>query len=590
MGVDVDYRNIDTLVVEIVDQAQPILLTRQNNFSGLKLIVKNNAKKHYLFEMAENTWDTISLNPDHIETGDFSTVQKISHGVHLLQLQDDFPWVGKREGYSYGATRKDIILVVDGVAQNCPISSYSTDSTMLNALYCTTDDELKTVSNITIIRDSSSTEKTFCFRFDGVNNLKINKITIITPNPKNMYADESVVFTNSVNILAEDITINGTYSRKSNYGYGIMMNNVWNSAFVRLKATADWGIFGTNNLSNTTLRNCDINRFDVHCYGRDAYIYNTKFSKLYNQFSSMYGTLLFENCRFTEFIPVLIETSYNAYTGFDVIFKNCTFEASPLRNYLISVGKIDNQVNPRPELSAKCWPNVQIQNMVVKVDKKVSKVVLFFPKGTAADKLELDYINKIDINGLRMVYSDTSNFADFVISNTPVKTKKTLRYSIKKLELIPSVSYMMRQNTRKYHYPGSLILDLGKSKKDMVTISDSRLNYNVNKNCDYNITYNNCQLGMVRNNPKSNGAKRYYNSCTLYLNNADDAKYYIDNHAVYDKCTFIPCNPKMYVWFYGKDNDVTMKNCTAKKVGSLLYKGRLDNSNLRKYTLKGAAK
>lgn len=590
LGVNVDYRDIDTLLIEIPNNSFPIPLTQRNDFQNLTLIVTNNSNKQFLFELVHSVWDTVTVDKKMVESRDFSAVSEIAEGDYLVQLQDLKPWIENRDGYSYGANRKDILVIRDGFAQNRPIASYSTDSTKLIALYCPTNANLKTVSNLTIIRDTSSSQKTYCFNFEGVNNLKISNLKIITSNPKNFYADEAISISNSVNILVEDVVIDGTYSQISKYGYGILMDNVWNSAFVRLRASADWGIFGTNNLSNTTLRNCEINRFDIHCYGRDVFIYNTKFSKLYNQFSSVFGTVLFENCRFKNFIPVLIETSYNAYTGFDLKFNNCTFEATPLRNYLVSIGKLDSKPNPRPELASKSWPNVQIQNMTVKVDNKISKVFLFYPKGTVSDNLAVDYINSLSINGLRFVYSDTAHLADFVIVNNPIKSKKAISYNINNLELIPNTQMMQKQAQKKYSYPGSLTINLSRKNTDPINISKSRLNYSVYTNSQYNIHFTDCQIGMVRNNSKTNGTKRHYNRCTLYLNNADDLRYYIDNQATYDNCTFIPCNPKMLVAFHGNKNDVSIKNCRTTKSGPLLYKGKFNNSDLKKFVLIGAAK
>ena len=48
-GMDVSYAGIDTLVIEVTANSNPIPLTRHNNFSGITLLVKNNAKTHYLF-------------------------------------------------------------------------------------------------------------------------------------------------------------------------------------------------------------------------------------------------------------------------------------------------------------------------------------------------------------------------------------------------------------------------------------------------------------------------------------------------------------------------------------------------------------
>ena len=588
MGADVSYQGIGTLVIEVTEHSLPIPLTHHNDFAGLQLIVKNTAKAQYLFSMADTLWQSIELTPSAVDSGNFSAIPLLSEGTCMLLLEDSIPWVGNRAGYKYGAIRKDILLLRDGRAQNKPISAYATDSTRMFAYALVTDNSLKTITDLTITRDTTSTAKTYCFDIQGINNLKISKLRINTPDTKNLYADAAINIENCTNILVEDVTIEGTYSRTNKYGYGIQMNNVWNSLFLRLTAHANWGIFGTNNLSNTTLKNCDLNRFDIHCYGRDVFVYNCKFNKLYNQLSSVFGTVRFEECRFTEFVPVLLEPSYNAYTPFDLIFKNCVLDAMPSRNFLVSAGQLDNTVNSRPELTKKCWPNIDIQNLIVNVPDNVSKIILFNAKKTAP--VAINYISEIKIDGLHFHYTDTTHLADFVISNIPVNTVQSINYKIQKAYLIPSESRMKVQATTKNIYPGSMAFNLRRDKNDVVSIKQSRLNYNVKENSQYNINYTSCDIGMIRYNSTSNGTKRNYDRCNLYLNNGDDARYYIDNNATYYKCMFIPCSDKMFISFYGANNDVIIKNCKTKRNGKLFYQGHDDNIELKGYVVKGNEK
>ena len=589
-GAEVTYRGVAALTIEVTPNAKPIPLARRNDFGGLLLTVKNNAKHHYLFSMADSIWNTIDIGPDTVDDGDFDPREEFSEGTCLIVLEDLHPWVNNRMGYSYGAMRKDILLVRENRAVNNPISPYSTDSTDICIKYHPTDEALKTIANLTITRDTTATFKTYCFDIEGINNLKISNVNIYTPDTKNMYADAAINIRNCTNITLEDIHIDGTYSRTNLYGYGIQMNNVWNSTFVRLSARANWGIFGTNNISRATFRDCTLNRFDIHCYGRDIFFYNCTFGKLYNQFSSLFGTLLFDGCRFTDFVPVLIETSYNAYTGFDLTFKDCIFDALPRRNFLVSIGKVDNQRNSRPELAEKCWPNVTIKNMTVNVANKVSKVVLFEPKTPISSNVSVDHISSIRIDGLKFHYADTAHLADWVICSKKVKSSRTIDYHLNKVTLIPSSKRMKRQAEKKYFYPGCVVFNLRHSNSDHVNIADSRLNYNVNENSSYNIKFPDCEVGMIRYNSNSNGTKRNYFRCTLYLNNADDARYYIDNQAIYQESTFVPCDNRMLISFYGSNNNVHIRNCKTTRKGKLFYHGSADNPELKDYKVKGTAK
>ena len=339
-----------------------------------------------------------------MDTGDFSGALPFQESTYLVLLEDRHPWVNLREGHKYGAMRKDILLVQNGKSLNHPISPYSTDSTLLSAHYQLTDEELKTIANLTIMRDSSSTAKTYCFKIEGVNNLKISDVNIYTPDPKNLYSDAAITIRNSTNVTFENVLIEGTYSRKNLYGYGILMDNVWNSTFLRLRARGNWGIFGTNNLNRTTLRDCDLNRFDIHCYGRDVLLERCTLRQRQTQFSSMYGTVTFDSCRFIDCIPVRIRSSYNAYTPFDIVMRDCIFEVTPRYHSLVNVMLLDTATNSRPELAAKCWPNLRVTNMTVVAPATVGTLNLYYPSGATRElKKPVDYLDNVVVEGLKVV-------------------------------------------------------------------------------------------------------------------------------------------------------------------------------------------
>lgn len=589
LGVGVDYSGIETLSIEIPKTAKPIPLTDQTDFAGLDLHVVNRNKTLFLFELKQSL-DTITIGKSLLGGKDFSSIEALAEGTHLLILQDEHPWVAKREGHSYSAIRKDVLLVCDGKAQNSPVTSYLTDSTKPKCFFCPATDTLKYVKNITFIRDSASTYKTKFLKLSGQNNVLVENVSIHTP-PSTLTGDEAIAIEDCANITLQDVTIKGTYSRTDYYGYGIEMNNVLYSKFIRLNGQANWGIFGTNNLNEVQLMDCNINRFDVHCYCRNVTITNCKFTKLYNQFSSVYGNLVFDGCRFKNFVPVLFEPSYNSYTGFDLVFKDCVFDVTTSRNFFISAGYLDDKKNTRPELAKKCWPNVSMTNVIVNVPDNVYKVILFNVKGTVSKKYSVGNISKVRIDGLKFNYSGSGHAANFILSNADVSLSKSFACTINDMDILPYNDDKIVQGTTKYSYPASVTFNMHHDlTKDVVKISNSRLNYNVNINAQYNINYTKCTIGMVRYTPLVNSTRRNYSDCKIYLNCCDDRRYYIDNHASYNNCLFIPCNHYMVVDFYGSNNNVTLTNCRSSRVTPLIFKGRLDNSDLKNYSLVGRRK
>ena len=216
LGADVSYQGIGTLVIEVTESSLPIPLTRHNDFAGVHLIVKNQHKAQYLFSMADTLWQSVELSPAAVDSGNFSSIPSLAEGTCMLLLEDLQPWVNNRSGYKYGAMRKDLLLLYNGQAQNKPVSAYATDSTILKASVHPTDNTLKTITDLTITRDTSATTKTFCFYIHGINNLKISKLRINTPDTKNLYADAAINIENCTNIALEDVTIqNGTLDKEA---------------------------------------------------------------------------------------------------------------------------------------------------------------------------------------------------------------------------------------------------------------------------------------------------------------------------------------------------------------------------------------
>lgn len=587
-GVDVDYDGVEPLTIEIPHNAKRIPLTRHTDFQGLVLTVKNLTKLDYLFEYTQS-FDSIEVDKEMIDKGNFSSIPQLANGLHLLVIKDDKPWVANRTGYSYGATRRDILLVNNGKAVNSTISPYNNNASKPSCVFCAVGEDTLLIKNLTLKRHPESTNRLKCFYIAYQNNVHIQNINIQTPKNK-LYGDAAITVENCTNLLCEDVIIKGTYSQPDHYGYGISLNNVWNSRFLHLKGSADWGIFGNNNVNTALLDECDVNRFDIHCYGRDITMSHCKFTKLYNQFSSVFGTVSFNNCRFSNFVPVLFEPSYNAYTGFDLVFKDCVFDVSSAHNYLVQAGRLDDSPNSREELSAKCLPNVTIQNMTVNVPENVSKVMIFNPK-SANTKVSMGHIEKIKINGMRFNYSGSGHSACLYLSSQELQLKKSLNCDIKQLDLLPMSDSKIAQAQKKYYYPSSLYINMSRHKaSDVIRISDSRMNYNVNANEHYSISFTHCTLGLVRNTSVANGSKRQYKDCNLYMNCSDEKYYYIDNHATYENCLFIPCNQIMQVDFVGEQNDVTIKNCKVKNRPYFMRGGSKNNAEFNRFSLKGARK
>ena len=422
----VTYKGIRQLNIEIPDNAWSIPLPREVDFHGVKLIVKNTKKAVYLFSLIQEAID-IKIDKNKLDEQYFSDFKELAKGYSILVVEDRNPWVKNRKGYDYGAVRKDIILIYNGQKQNNCVFPYSNSYSGPVVSYCNVDEHKKEYKNLCFERTADSEYITKLIFVKNQYNVILKNIKISTPKSE-LYGDMAIAIYNTAKVLLEDVIINGTYSARNKYGYGIALNNVWNSKFVRLKSTCEWGVFGNYNVNYAVLKDCDINRFDIHCYGKDVYCKKTVFRDWYNQFSSFYGELVFKKCRFVDFVPVLFEPSFYAYTPFDLIIKDCEIKAKRNFPYLINAGNPEDKLDVvREELKTVSWPNVTINRLKVNLPFGIADWGLFGVSGNTIPDIE--YMSSISIKGLEI--NGYTNEPYIHLSNKEIRTKENLKVDIK---------------------------------------------------------------------------------------------------------------------------------------------------------------
>lgn len=561
-NLSVNYSGISHIDIAVPSNAPSIPLGKGCDFMGVTINVLNNVHPHTLFVINAPLFP-IKINARALEEQEYKSINQLKRKKNILIIKDQNPWGDMRQGFSYYPERADIIYIKRGYGKNTPIRSYDNFYSNPVYYYCPVDRKEKCIKNITINRDAESTCLLFCFKVENQNNISLSNITINTPENK-LYGDQAISILNCTNVVCEGININGTYSQFDKYGYGIYMNNVWNSKFLKVHAKANWGIFGTNNISDILLEDCDINRFDIHSYGRNVICSRCTFRDLYNQYSSVYGVIKYDECRFINSIPVMTEYSYNSYVGYELILDNCIFEITSEKNSIVNTGRLHDVANTRPELQDKSLPNVSIKNLLVIVPPRVNQFNLFqFPNSSSQDP-EINYISRINISGMEFRYEDESVATpSFYLISSPIQTKNNININISDMNILPDSSRIPKVSS-KYFYPYSVIVNFNKlcPHKSSLTFSNSRLNYNTLANNIYDICYNKCFIGLVRYNSNIQG-RRIYKECNILLNCVDDEMYYIDNNADYLSCTFYLANPNFKISFTGVNNNVHFYDCVS---------------------------
>ena len=427
LGVGVSYDGVKTIDLTIPAKAKPIPLTHYTDFAGVTIRVDNNQKGLYLFTLSADL-KPVNVSGEEIDSKDFRNNPTLYSGRKLLVITDKTPWVEKRKGHDYGAMRKDIMLVNNGRGSNEPIQSYYTNTTVPECYYCDVSGVPKIVfKNVKFERTSSSTQKTSLVKIENQYGVELANVTINTPEGTGLYGDRAIYIVNCADVEFSDITINGTYSLPGTYGYGISLDNVYDFRVDNLYARANWGMFGNNNVNKAYLKNCDFNRFDTHCYGRDVKFEKCNFVDLYNQFSAVYGKISFKDCTFTDFRPILIESSYNSYTAFDVSFEDCIFNFDDSHSSLIDFSGFDKEVNSRPELQAKCLPNVTIRNCHVSLSDGLKKWYVYNTKKIRGFNGKFDYISKVVTEGSDELYSQMELYSHKIKTTNKVEVSNNIK-------------------------------------------------------------------------------------------------------------------------------------------------------------------
>ncbi|MCQ2299135.1 MAG: hypothetical protein MJZ81_03315 [Bacteroidales bacterium] len=476
-GVDVDYSALANTTIELtLPSPAPLFipLTRHNDFYNVLFYVLDTVSDRYLFRIGDDNYTEINVDPALVDAGDFRSVPELATGEHLLSMNDANPWVAERLGFGEPAWRMDVLYIVDGKAQNTVVSSYQTEATKMRCYEIPVDSEAKEIKNLHLRRHHLSTHKLCLFSCYFQNNVNISNISVFTPQSKpfkhvnntadlvarcqstqepklqnlssktkyKLLSDAAIYIQTSTNIHCKDIYVDGTYSIPGRNGYAISCNNTWNATFRHVVADGNWGVWGNNNMSNTTLEDCDVNRFDIHCYGKDVTARRCTFRKKQIQFSSLFGTLQFDSCQFLDCIPVSIRGSYNAFTPFDIVVNNCYLQATRTHHQLVDFGIRETKRNSRPELHDRLLPSIEIVSLTVDLPDNVRYFDIIQPSGkTKMSKDAFDNDRKIEIKGLYFMKSKKD--VNVRLTSVPLKSDT-------KKEVIPIRSWQLDAEGKYY--------------------------------------------------------------------------------------------------------------------------------------------
>lgn len=404
-GWKVSYKGISEIELNIPSDARTIALGSRTDFYGVTITVRNTKKKDfYLFELSQQS-QPVEVTKEMIDNCSFRSVDKLSSGRKLLIIEDRNPWVDNRSGRNYGVTRRDVLLLRGGRALNKTISPYNNRHSIPLCKYVEVSDKKKIIKSLIFQRSKDSFEKTFLLKVSCQNNVLLDGIRIRTPEPVTMTGDVAIKIENCSKVFFSNIRIEGTYSTTNSFGYGIALDNVWDSYFDNIESSSAWGVFGNNNVNTVHMNNSKINRFDAHCYARDFTFSDCEFSLVGLNQSSFMGDLVFNHCTFNRAIVCDSRYDYNAYSPFTITISNCTIFPDKRHASLVRLGEVPMISNSRLELQQKYSPTIVLKDTKVVLDEQTPSLYLFQLGFNSGDQ-PIDHWGRITVENLKIVGND----------------------------------------------------------------------------------------------------------------------------------------------------------------------------------------
>lgn len=584
VGLVVNYLGISRINIEIFDSFQSIPLGNYTDFSNCEFHIINNKKKVYLFTRGgERPRIELNINKDLLKRLDYTSVPELQRGKFILVVQDMNVW-SKRQ-MSIGQTdiyRYDIISIQDGYSRNLPIYNYDSEDSN-PSFYAINVDEDKSpiIANGKFYRENS-TKLTNLFIVEKIDNLTVKDIYVYTDKytaPDDIAADSTFYFDRVTNLTMERVYQMNTYSKAASaatHGYFATFMSGFNIKLLNINANDnDWGVIGSRCLNKVFVDKCNINRFDIHIYGKDVFIRDTIINDRFCQFGGVYGDVVFEGCTFNDcFTACLCEQTFNYYTPFNLYFKNCEL------NNTTSLYRCSNpNMNIAPiriEQSKKYLPNIFIDGLRVNLGLDETFVIIYGNNNWAATEYYEGFY------GLTRLY-----FKNFEVNYDPNDTRLFHRINLQYNTLyLLECPHIVLDNCKFGKFKSENDLEnittsqttetlrvantkLPVGKKGKYVIKNSLMTLPTREYAPYDFTIEDSVIIAMRHNSLEENKYNNYRfiNTRIHFNRQDVINNCTANMGDYIGCEFIFYSATPTLYFTGKEEkgDLNCINCKTNK-------------------------
>lgn len=513
----------ETILCTITDTEIHLIPGIDYNFDGLTLDCTNNNSQRNLFSLVS---EPLSSEASTIEDLAADEIFNMARG--LIFAYDPTPLYKRSGDHDYNYFRHDVFLVENNIVLGSPCLPYDAE-TQLELSYIILNYNSTQVRNLNVIRRGDADLRVLYAVYQY--NLIVDNLCVDTlVNFDEM--DGAFSIDNVHTLIFNNITINKGYRDTRGANYIFELYWITNLLCNNIKAAySTWGCFGTRGINGAHIQNSTINRFDIHCYGKNILATNCIFVNNFNQCQCTTGYITFRNCSFIDHRGLMI---YDTPVGVPckVTYEDCDIELKSDSGHLL-LFRIRESSNINARLFNNFYlPDLNVVNCKVSYVEKPSTWNSLYMISRASSSITpplVDNTVNISVDGLTLVFGNCYNYIIDSTYSDPCEAVLCLKNVT--VQDLPTPCY----------YSNTFLPHNSSKFNEKVTISADNSILFVNSDLSTkNINATNCTMifeSYLAHRQKWVSVANIINSVLWFVPNSENHRV-VFKDGIFDRCTF----------------------------------------------------
>lgn len=407
------------------------------DFNNIKLYAHSLTLSRYLFTVNQIDY---TIDESRLTSTDYN---KISDAIQdpffqykqgIIFIEDRTP-LYNRTTNKIDYVRRDVLLVQNNELCNLPIMDYDDDpDTNAEIIFMPISHGGFKFCNLRYDR-TGGVEMTPLLWINYVYKPEIYNITIDSDHPEwKGYAESGTIRLEWVySPYLHDLSLNNCYGDvvgTDQVNYNINMQGATNVVVERVFANCKWHTWGNQSINGAVCRDCILDQWDSHVYGKDFLFENCTFH-LDHLGCPEVGFLKCINCKFINAnIGYLADSNVSIFPT-QRIFESCVFELQD--KPLVRVSPIHDHDTVRQLIKFEKYPTLNIKDCIINISGKRTTWILYevvegYTDSTTnefirsnGDIIDSDQMADINIENLVLDYKGSGSLRFWLTNSQPFK-------------------------------------------------------------------------------------------------------------------------------------------------------------------------